>query len=148
MKSYFEYAKSLGKIVFGYGLTDIPEECEQGLFLPPTIITDIPQDDMLNRYEKLITSYTFFQNPIFHQKLREEIFGPVTVVSKFATEKEAIELANDTKYGLCATLWSENISRANRVAKQLKVGTVWTNCWLVRDLTMPFGRKLMIKIFN
>ena len=53
VKSYFEYAKSLGKIVFGYGLTDIPEECEQGLFLPPTIITDIPQDDKLNRYEKL-----------------------------------------------------------------------------------------------
>ena len=92
--------------------------------------------------------FHIFHDTIFYQKLREEIFGPVTVVSKFSTEKEAIDLANDTKYGLCATLWSENISRANRVAKQLKAGTVWTNCWLVRDLTMPFGRKLIIKIFN
>ena len=49
VKSYFEYAKSLGKIVFGYGITEIPEECQNGLFLPPTIITDVPQDDKLNR---------------------------------------------------------------------------------------------------
>lgn len=120
VKEYFEYAKSNGYVVFGHGMTDmdLPDEFKNGYFLPPTILTNVPHDDKL---------------------LTDEIFGPVTIVTKFSTEEEAIRLANASQYGLCATLWTENISRANRVAKKLQVGTIWTNCWMVRDMTMPFG---------
>ncbi|MER7789697.1 aldehyde dehydrogenase [Streptomyces sp. NPDC097640] len=70
---------------------------------------------------------------------REEIFGPVVVVIPFATEAEAIELANDTPYGLNAMLFTENLHRAHRVAAALRAGTVWVNCFFVRDLRAPFG---------
>lgn len=72
--------------------------------------------------------------------MTEEIFGPVTVVNKFSTEAEAIQKANATKYGLCATVWSQNLSRVQRVPRKIKAGTVWVNCWLIRDLHMPFGK--------
>ncbi|WP_262699571.1 MULTISPECIES: aldehyde dehydrogenase [Streptomyces] len=70
---------------------------------------------------------------------REEIFGPVVVVIPFDTEAEAIELANDTRYGLNAMLFTENLHRAHRVAAALRAGTVWVNCFFVRDLRAPFG---------
>lgn len=71
--------------------------------------------------------------------MQEEIFGPVTCVTPFDTEEEVICRANDTQYGLCASVFTSNLARGHRVAHKLKVGTVWTNCWLVRDLDMPFG---------
>jgi aminomuconate-semialdehyde/2-hydroxymuconate-6-semialdehyde dehydrogenase len=70
---------------------------------------------------------------------REEIFGPVVVVRPFDTEAEAVGLANDTPFGLNAMLFTENLSRAHRVAAALKAGTVWANCFFVRDLRAPFG---------
>ena len=70
---------------------------------------------------------------------QEEIFGPVVTIAPFDTEEEALALANGTTYGLAATLWSQDISRANRVAEQLQAGIVWVNCWMVRDLRTPFG---------
>ncbi|WP_217576343.1 aldehyde dehydrogenase [Streptomyces sp. GbtcB7] len=70
---------------------------------------------------------------------REEIFGPVVVVIPFTTEAEAVELANDTPYGLNAMLFTENLHRAHRVAAALRAGTVWVNCFFVRDLRAPFG---------
>ena len=70
---------------------------------------------------------------------REEIFGPVCVVNSFETEEEAVHLANDTRYGLNAMLFTENLSRAHRVASNLKAGTVWVNCFFIRDLRTPFG---------
>lgn len=70
---------------------------------------------------------------------REEIFGPIVTVQAFDTEDEAIHLANDTPYGLNAMLFTENLRRAHRVAGALRAGTVWVNCFFVRDLRTPFG---------
>lgn len=92
---------------------------EEGRWLVrPTIITDLP-----------LTAPAYC----------EEIFGPVCVVNRFESEEEAIGLANDTRYGLNAMLFTENLSRAHRVASQLRAGTVWVNCFFIRDLRTPFG---------
>jgi aminomuconate-semialdehyde/2-hydroxymuconate-6-semialdehyde dehydrogenase len=69
----------------------------------------------------------------------EEIFGPVCVVNRFESEDEVVALANDTRYGLNAMLFTENLSRAHRVASRLRAGTVWVNCFFIRDLRTPFG---------
>ena len=69
----------------------------------------------------------------------EEVFGPVVTVTPFETEDDAVALANDTRYGLNAMLFSENVHRAHRVAARLRAGTVWVNCFFVRDLRAPFG---------
>ena len=71
--------------------------------------------------------------------VREEIFGPVVVVQPFDGEDEAVGLANDTRYGLNAMLFTENVRRAHRVAGRLRAGTVWVNCFFIRDLRLPFG---------
>jgi aminomuconate-semialdehyde/2-hydroxymuconate-6-semialdehyde dehydrogenase len=60
-------------------------------------------------------------------------------IAPFADEAEAVQLANSTRYGLSATVWTENLSRAHRIAQQIEAGIVWTNCWLMRDLRTPFG---------
>jgi len=99
-----------GKLLTG-GLGD-------GWFVRPTIVVDAPADARV---------------------CREEIFGPVVVVHPFDTEAEAVALANDTRYGLNAMLFTENLSRAHRVSAALKAGTVWVNCFFIRDLRAPFG---------
>jgi aminomuconate-semialdehyde/2-hydroxymuconate-6-semialdehyde dehydrogenase len=70
---------------------------------------------------------------------REEVFGPVVSVTPFGTDEEAVALANDTRYGLNAMVFTQNLSRAHRVSAQLRAGTVWVNCFFVRDLRAPFG---------
>ena len=70
---------------------------------------------------------------------REEIFGPVCVVQRFQAEADAIAAANDTRYGLNAMVFTENLSRAHRVSAALRAGTVWVNCFFIRDLRAPFG---------
>ena len=70
---------------------------------------------------------------------REEIFGPVVVVQPFDDEDEAVELANDSPYGLNAMVFTESLRRGHRVAARLRAGTVWVNCFFVRDLRAPFG---------
>jgi len=70
---------------------------------------------------------------------QEEIFGPVVTIMPFDTEAEVLEYANSTTYGLAATIWTENLNRAHRVAAQVKSGIIWVNCWLFRDLRTPFG---------
>ena len=77
--------------------------------------------------------------PLTAPQYCEEIFGPVCVVNKFETEDEVLALANDTRYGLNAMLFTENLSRAHRVASKLRAGTVWVNCFFIRDLRTPFG---------
>jgi acyl-CoA reductase-like NAD-dependent aldehyde dehydrogenase len=89
-----------------------------GHFIPPTIFRDVP-----------------LSSPLW----KDEIFGPVVTISPFSTEEQVIEWANGTPYGLSASIWTENGRRQRRVAEQLCVGTVWVNCWMVRDLNMPFG---------
>lgn len=71
--------------------------------------------------------------------LQEEIFGPVVTITPFDDEAEAIAFANSTRYGLSATVWTRDLQRAHRVAAALDSGTVWINCWLLRDLRVPFG---------
>jgi 5-carboxymethyl-2-hydroxymuconic-semialdehyde dehydrogenase len=70
---------------------------------------------------------------------REEIFGPVVCVTPFDTEQDAIALANDTRYGLAAYIWTQNLRRGHRVAHQLDAGMIWLNSHNVRDLRTPFG---------
>ncbi len=99
-----------GKIATG-GLGD-------GWVVKPTVVVDAPLDA-----------------PV----CREEIFGPVVPVTPFESEGDAVEAANSTRYGLNAMVFTENLSRAHRVAAQLRAGTVWTNCFFIRDLRAPFG---------
>ena len=70
---------------------------------------------------------------------KEEIFGPVVTLMPFETEEEALQLANSTQYGLAASIWTQNLSRAHRVGAQVQSGIIWINCWLLRDLRTPFG---------
>ena len=71
--------------------------------------------------------------------IREEIFGPCVHLAPFDTEEEAIALANATDYGLATTVWTQNLGRAHRVAKQVEVGICWINSWFLRDLRTAFG---------
>jgi aminomuconate-semialdehyde/2-hydroxymuconate-6-semialdehyde dehydrogenase len=89
-----------------------------GYFVEPTIITGLGTDCRV---------------------LQEEIFGPVVTITPFDSEDEALAFANSTRYGLSATVWTRDLSRAHRVAASLDAGTIWINCWLLRDLRVPFG---------
>ena len=71
--------------------------------------------------------------------VQSEVFGPVLTLQSFRTEDEAIELANSTRYGLSAMVFTSDAGRAARMAEAIRAGTIWTNCFLVRDLTAPFG---------
>ncbi len=71
--------------------------------------------------------------------LQEEIFGPVVTITPFRDEAEAVRFANSTRYGLSSSVWTRDLSRAHRVAAAIESGTVWINCWLLRDLRVPFG---------
>jgi aminomuconate-semialdehyde/2-hydroxymuconate-6-semialdehyde dehydrogenase len=117
--SYIELAESEGGQVLAGGNSIKPDgRCSGGWFIEPTVIRGLGKDCRLNQ---------------------EEIFGPVVTVLPFEGEQEAISLANDVRYGLSATIWTENLSRAHRVAAALEAGVIWINCWLLRDLRTPFG---------
>ena len=120
VKFYVDLAQQEGgKIALGGSAPNPPNErCASGYFFPPTVITDLPVSCRVNR---------------------EEIFGPVITITPFDSEEEVIGYANDTDYGLASSVWTQNLSRAHRVAEQIHTGTVWVNCWLVRDLRVPFG---------
>ena len=117
--SYIELAKQEGgTILTGGKRIKINGRCENGYFVEPTVITGLNHLCRTNQ---------------------EEIFGPVVTILPFDTEEEAVMMANSTPYGLAATIWTENLSRAHRVAQQVKSGIIWINCWLLRDLRTPFG---------
>ncbi|QAY62209.1 aldehyde dehydrogenase [Xylanimonas allomyrinae] len=111
VKGYVETVEQHGGRLLTGGLGE-------GWFVKPTIVVGLPLDA---------------------PQYREEIFGPVVVVTEFDTEDEVVSLANDTPYGLNAMVFTENLSRAHRVSARLKAGTVWVNCFFIRDLRAPFG---------
>jgi len=111
---YIELAKEEGgTIVTGGKRVD-----REGYFVEPTVITGLGCD---------------------RRVLQEEIFGPVVTITPFDNEEEALEFANSTRYGLSASVWTRDLQRAHRVAAAIDSGTVWVNCWLLRDLRVPFG---------
>ena len=120
IKFYVDLAqKEGGKIALGGNSPKASNErTRDGYFLSPTVIVDLPVACRTNR---------------------EEIFGPVVTITPFDSEDEVIRYANDVEYGLSSSVWTQNLSRAHRVAEQIHTGTVWVNCWLVRDLRVPFG---------
>lgn len=117
--SYIELAKQEGgKVLCGGTAINPGGEFSEGWYIAPTVIEGLPYDCRTNQ---------------------EEIFGPVVTLTPFETEEEVLKYANSTTYGLSATIWTENLTRAHRMAEKIQSGIVWINCWLVRDLRTPFG---------
>ncbi|OJJ15836.1 2-hydroxymuconic semialdehyde dehydrogenase [marine bacterium AO1-C] len=117
--SYIELAQQEGgTILTGGNRRKLSGRCENGYFIEPTVIEGLSYDCRTNQ---------------------EEIFGPVVTIMPFDTEEEVLKYANSVQYGLSSTLWTENLSRATRMAHQIEAGIVWVNCWLLRDLRTPFG---------
>lgn len=117
--SYIELAKQEGGKILCGGKAIKPEgRCANGWFIEPTIIEGLDYNCRTNQ---------------------EEIFGPVVTITPFDTEEEVLMMANSTEYGLASIVWTENLTRAHRMAAQIKAGIVWINCWLLRDLRTPFG---------
>jgi aminomuconate-semialdehyde/2-hydroxymuconate-6-semialdehyde dehydrogenase len=111
--------KEGGRTLCGGGPAKVAgDRCKNGIYLEPTVIVGLDVDCVVNN---------------------EEIFGPVVTITPFHTEDEVIRFANGTSYGLSASLWTRDLGRAHRVSEQLECGTVWVNCWLLRDLRTPFG---------
>lgn len=116
---YIDLAKKEGgKILCGGNSINPGGEFSGGWYVAPTIIEGLPYNCRTNQ---------------------EEIFGPVVTLTPFETEEEVLKYANSTFYGLSATVWTENLTRAHHIAKKIQSGIVWINCWLVRDLRTPFG---------
>ena len=107
-----------GTILSGGNAIKVEGRCANGYFIQPTVIEGLGPSCKTNM---------------------DEIFGPVVTLQSFKTEAEALQLANTSDYGLAATIWSQDISKANRFAANVETGIVWINCWLLRDLRTPFG---------
>jgi aminomuconate-semialdehyde/2-hydroxymuconate-6-semialdehyde dehydrogenase len=116
---YYGLAREEGaEVVVGGGVPELGERYAGGAWIEPTIWTGLPDDARV---------------------VREEIFGPCCHIRPFDDEEEVIALANDTEYGLAASLYTSSLSRAHRVAPRLEAGLVWVNSWFLRDLRTPFG---------
>ncbi|MEM9547755.1 MAG: aldehyde dehydrogenase [Bacteroidota bacterium] len=116
--SYIELAKEEGGTILCGGNALHPEGFKDGYYIEPTIIEGLENDCRTNQ---------------------EEIFGPVVTIMPFENDEESLELANGTPYGLSSTVWTSNLTRAHRMARDLEAGIVWINTWLHRDLRTPFG---------
>ncbi len=117
--SYIELARDEGgTIATGGQRRTLEGRCAEGYFVEPTLIEGLDNQCRTNQ---------------------EEIFGPVATLQPFDSDGEAVNLANGTRYGLAASVWSRDIKRCHNVARQIDAGIVWVNCWLLRDLRTPFG---------
>jgi aminomuconate-semialdehyde/2-hydroxymuconate-6-semialdehyde dehydrogenase len=119
IEGYLRLAKEEGgQILCGGTRPDLPAPLDLGAFITPAVITGLTQEC---------------------RTTQEEIFGPVVCIYPFDSEAEAVSMANGVRFGLSASVWTENLSRAHRVAAALDVGMVWINTWLMRDLRTAFG---------
>ncbi|HYM77025.1 MAG TPA: 2-hydroxymuconic semialdehyde dehydrogenase [Candidatus Dormibacteraeota bacterium] len=117
--SYYRLGREEGAtVVTGGGVPEFGNSLDNGFYVQPTIYTGLPESARC---------------------VKEEIFGPVCHVAPFDSEEEAVNMANDTQYGLAASIWTTNLQRGHRVAQQMNVGITWVNCWFLRDLRTPFG---------
>ena len=107
-----------GTVLCGGERVQVEDRCSEGWFIAPTVIEGLPFSCRTNQ---------------------EEIFGPVVTLMHFDTEDEVLTMANSTPYGLAASVWTGDVTRAHRVAAQLQSGIIWINCWMLRDLRTPFG---------
>lgn len=116
---YYAKAKAEGAtIVTGGGIPEMQGRLASGSWIEPTIWTGLPESSAV---------------------IREEIFGPCCHIAPFDAEDEAVALANAGPYGLAASLWTNDLSRAHRLASRIEVGTLWVNSWFLRDLRAAFG---------
>lgn len=119
--SYIELGQREGGVIANAAAREaprVPERCAGGFFQRPVVFTGLGGGC---------------------RTVQEEIFGPVVSVHPFDDDAAAVEMANATRYGLSASVWTRDLSRAMRVSEAMRAGTVWVNCWLVRDLRVPFG---------
>jgi aminomuconate-semialdehyde/2-hydroxymuconate-6-semialdehyde dehydrogenase len=117
--SYYRLAREEGAtLVTGGIVPEFGNSLDRGFYIQPTIYTGLAESARC---------------------VKEEIFGPVCHVAPFDAEEEAVAMANDTNYGLAASIWTTNLKRGHRVAQQMNVGITWVNCWFLRDLRTPFG---------
>jgi len=117
--SYFQLARDEGAtVITGGSIPTFGDGRDHGFYVQSTIYTGLPETARC---------------------VKEEIFGPVCHVAAFDSEEEAVAMANDTKYGLAASIWTSDLKRGHRVAQQMNVGITWVNCWFLRDLRTPFG---------
>ncbi|MGE3744807.1 MAG: 2-hydroxymuconic semialdehyde dehydrogenase [Sphingomonadaceae bacterium] len=117
--SYYELARAEGAaVVCGGGEADLPAPQSGGWYIEPTIWTGLAQEARCNQ---------------------EEVFGPVCSIIPFDDDLEAVQQANDSKYGLACSIWTTNLTRGHRLAGLINVGLVWLNTWFLRDLRTPFG---------
>ena len=117
--SYYRLAREEGgEMLAGGGVPHFGDERDAGAFIEPAIVRGLPESARC---------------------VREEIFGPICHLAPFDTEEQAVRLANDTRYGLAAAVWTSNLQRAHRVARAMEVGIAWVNDWFLRDLRTPFG---------
>ena len=110
--------KEGGTVLCGGGPAAVTGRCADGYFIQPTVIEGLENSCRTNQ---------------------EEIFGPVVTLQPFDSVDDALTLANDTDYGLSASVWTSDLQKAHEVANRIEAGIVWVNCWLVRDLRTPFG---------
>jgi aminomuconate-semialdehyde/2-hydroxymuconate-6-semialdehyde dehydrogenase len=117
--SYYRLAQAEGAtVVTGGEVPAFNDSRDHGFYVQPTVYTGLAESARC---------------------VKEEIFGPVCHIAPFEGEEEAVAMANDTKYGLAASIWTSNLKRGHRVAQQMHAGITWVNCWFLRDLRTPFG---------
>jgi aminomuconate-semialdehyde/2-hydroxymuconate-6-semialdehyde dehydrogenase len=118
VEGYVSIAREEGGDVLTGGSPCLPKEFENGNWMAPTVIGGLPVDSRCST---------------------EEIFGPVVTIHRFETEQQAVDIANNTRYGLAGSVWTSDLEKGRRVAEGIDTGMVWVNTWLHRDLRVPFG---------